>query len=213
MHQAGTKTLLAPAVMAACMLAVLPAEAEDYPYPGVFMNFDRKTYEAFSPTLKDVACYEQLFVQDEKGDFTTYVLDGLQWLRDRKIVYLVELSGHCDFFARAGIEQCSTEDAADGSKKITFNRLLSADGFGVNERLYQSEEALLTDRGEDAIRAKCGSADAIKPFLTTDKLQKGSCHEAGKEGEECYYEPSAAPTYNDMVGNELRKIRDTIQKR
>jgi len=140
------KTLLAPAVMAACMLAALPAEAEDYPYPGVFMNFDRKTYEAFSPTLKDVACYEQLFVQDEKGDFTTYVLDGLQWLRDRKIVYLVESSGHCDFFARAGIEQCSTEDAADGSKKITFNRLLSADGFGVNERLYQSEEALLTDR-------------------------------------------------------------------
>jgi len=213
MHQAGTRTLLALAVMAGCLVAAGPARAEDYPYPGVFMNFDRKTYEAFSPTLKDVACYEHLFVQNEKGDFTTYVLDGLQWLRDRKVVYLIAASGHCDFFARAGIEQCATEDAADGTRTVTFNRLLSADALGVSERLYQSDEALLNDRGEDAIRTRCGSLDAIKPFLTTDKLQKGSCHEVGKEAEECYDEPSAAPTYNDMVGNELRKIRDLIQKK
>jgi hypothetical protein len=39
--------------------------------------------------LKEVACYEHLFIQDEKGDFTTYVLDGLRWLRDRKLVYLI----------------------------------------------------------------------------------------------------------------------------
>jgi hypothetical protein len=213
MREAGMKTLLGLALTAGCLLAAKPAAAEDYPYPGVFMNFERKTYSAFSPTLKEVACYEHLFVQDEKGDFTTYVLDGLQWLRDRKIAYLVLSNGHCDFFARAGIEQCSSEDAADGTKTVTFNRLLSADALGVNERLYRSEEALLTDRGEDAIRAKCGSVDAIRPFLTSEKLNKGSCHEAGREGEECYYEPSAAPAYNDMVGNELRKIRDVIQKK
>src|ERR1700682_1138859 len=110
MQIAGTRTLLALAVMAACRVAVQSAGAEDYPYPGVFMNFERKTYNEFSPTLKEAACYERLFVQDEKGDFTTYALDGLQWLRDGKIVYLVVSSGHCDFFAHAGIEQCSIED-------------------------------------------------------------------------------------------------------
>ena len=104
MHEAGMRTLLALAVTAGC-LAAQHAVAEDYPYRGVFMNFERKTYNAFSPALKDVACYEHLFVQDEKGDFTTYVLDGLQWLLDRKIVYLVKSSGHCDFFASGGIEQ------------------------------------------------------------------------------------------------------------
>jgi hypothetical protein len=213
MQIAGTRTLLALAVMAACRVAAQPAGAEDYPYPGVFMNFERKTYNEFSPTLKEAACYERLFVQDEKGDFTTYALDGLQWLRDRKIVYLVVSSGHCDFFAHAGIEQCSIEDASDGTKREAFSRLLGLGALGIEERIYDSEKDLLTDRGVDAIRIKCGSVDAIKPFLTTEKLQKGSCHEAGKEGEECYYEPSAAASYNDMVGSELRKIRDVIQKK
>ena len=130
MHQARMKTLLAPAVMAACMLAALPAEAEDYPYPGVFMNFDRKTYEAFSPTLKDVACYEQLFVQDEKGDFTTYVLDGLQWLRDRKIVYLVESSGHCDFFARAASSSARPRTPPTAARKSRSTACLAPTGSG-----------------------------------------------------------------------------------
>ena len=85
--------------------------------------------------------------------------------------------------------------------------------LGIEERIYPSEQALLTDRGLDAIRIKCGSVDAIKPFLTTEDIGKGSCHEAGNEGEECYYEPSAALSYNDMVGNELRKIRDLIQNK
>jgi len=83
--------------------------------------------------------------------------------------------------------------------------------FRFEERIYPSEEALLTDRGVDAIRVKCGSVGAIKPFLTREKIQKGSCHAPGNEGEECYYEPSANPTYNDMVGNELRRIKDLIQ--
>ena len=213
MQGAATKIPLTLAVLAGYVLAALPAAADDYPYPGVFMNFDRKTYDEFTPVLKEAACYERLFVQDEKGDFTTYALGGLQWLRDRKIVYLVVSSGHCDFFAHAGIEQCSIEDASDGTKWEAFSRLLGLGALGIEERIYHSEKDLLTDRGVDAIRIKCGSVDAIKPFLTTEKLQKGSCHEPGKESEDCYYEPSAAPAYNDMVGSELRKIREIIQKK
>jgi hypothetical protein len=205
------KRLLAVAI--GSLIVGRSAAAEDYPYTGVFTNFERNAYNAFSPTLKEVACYEHLFVQDEKGDFTTYALDGLQWLRDRKIVYLVLSKGHCDFFPHAGIEQCSIEDASDGTKSEAFSRLGSLGALGIEERIYPSEQALLTDRGLDAIRIKCGSIDAIRPFLTTDKLQKGSCHEAGKEGEDCYYEPSAVPAYNDMVGSELRKIRDLIQNK
>jgi hypothetical protein len=205
------KWLLAVAI--GSLIAGHSAAAEDYPYPGVFTNFQRSEYNAFSPTLKEVACYEHLFVQDEKGDFTTYALDGLQWLRDRKIVYRVLSRGHCDFFAHAGIEQCSIEDASDGAKSEAFSRLDGLGALGMEERIYPSEQALLTDRGVDAIRIKCGSVDAIKPFLTTENIGKGSCHEAGNEGEECYYEPSAALSYNDMVGNELRKIRDLIQNK
>lgn len=182
-------------VVAGVLHRALSAAAEDYPYPGVF------------------TCYEHLFIQDEKGDFTTYVLDGLQWLRDRKLVYLVLSTGHCDFFPRVGIEQCSIDDASDGAKSEAFTRLGAWGPFGIDERIYPSEQALLTDRGVDAIRVKCGSVDMIKLFLTTDKVQKGSCHELGNEGEECYYEPSANPTYNDMVSPELRKIRDLIQKK
>jgi hypothetical protein len=205
------KRLLAVAI--GSLIVGRSAAAEDYPYTGVFTNFERNAYNAFSPTLKEVACYEHLFVQDEKGDFTTYALDGLQWLRDRKIVYLVLSKGHCDFFPHAGIEQCSIEDTSDGTKSEAFSRLGRLGALGIEERIYPSEQALLTDRGLDAIRIKCGSIDAIRPFLTTDKLQKGSCHEAGKEGEDCYYEPSAVPAYNDMVGGELRKIRDLIQNK
>ncbi len=212
MLQVGLRSYLALALTAGCFLAT-PAVAEDYPYPGVFTNFQRSEYNAFSPTLKEVACYEHLFIQDEKGDFTTYVLDGLQWLRDRKIVYLVLSKGHCDFFPRAGIEQCSIEDASDGTKSEAFSRLGGLGAVGIEERIYPSEQALLNDRGVDAIRIKCGSVEAIKPFLTTENIQKGACHEPGKEGEECYYEPSATPSYNDMVGSELRKIRDLIQKK
>ena len=115
------KSFLAVAI--GSLSAALPAAAEDYPYPGVFTNFQRSEYNAFSPTLKELACYEHLFVQDEKGDFTTYALDGLQWLRDRKIVYRVLSRGHCDFFTHAGIEQCSIEDASDGAKSEAFSRL------------------------------------------------------------------------------------------
>ena len=213
MQRTATRALQALAVMAGCLVVRASAAASDYPYPGVLTNFARKTYEAFSPTLKEVACYEHLFVQDENGDFTTYVLDGLQWLRDRKIVYLVLSKGHCDFFPHAGIEQCSVEDVSDGKKGEAFSRLGGLGAFGVEERIYPSEQALLTDRGVDAIRVKCGSVEAIKPFLGTENIGKGSCHEPGKEGEECYYEPSATPSYNDMVGAELRRIRDVIQKK
>src|SRR5512146_2315867 len=108
------RTLIGLTVVAGALHPVSPAAAEDYPYPGVFTNFERNTYNALAPALKEVACYEHLFIQDEKGDFTTYVLDGLQWLRDRKLVYVVLSTGHCDFFPRAGIEQCSIDDASDG---------------------------------------------------------------------------------------------------
>jgi hypothetical protein len=212
MRRAAKAALIGLTIVLGAVPVVLPAAADDYPYPGVFTNFERKTYNAFSPTLKEVACYEHLFIQDEKGDFTTYVLDGLRWLRDRKLVYLILSAGHCDYFPRAGIEQCSIEDASDGTKSEAFSRLGGLGAFGFEERIYPSEEALLTDRGVDAIRVKCGSVDAIKPFLTREMIQKGSCHAPGNEGEECYYEPSANPTYNDMVGNELRRIKDLIQK-
>lgn len=202
------------AIVVGCLLAASHAAAsDDYPYPGVFTNFQRKVYDAFSPALKEVACYEHFFVQDEKGDFTTYALDGLQWLRSQKIVYRVMSTGHCDFFLHAGIEQCSVEDASDGTKSEAFGRLFGLGELGIEERIYSSEQALLTDRGVDAIRVKCSGLDAIKPYLTTDKLQKGSCHAPGKEGEECYYEPSGVPTYDDMVGSELRKIKDLIQRK
>jgi len=159
MQRTATRALQALAVMAGCLIAGASAAASDYPYPGVFTNFARKTYDAFSPTLKEVACYEHLFVQDENGDFTTYVLDGLQWLRDRKIVYLVLSKGHCDFFPHAGIEQCSVEDVSDGKKSEAFSRLGGLGALGVEERIYPSEQALLTDRGVDAIRS---SAEASR---------------------------------------------------
>jgi hypothetical protein len=89
MRRAAKAALIGLTIVLGAVPVVLPAAADDYPYPGVFTNFERKTYNAFSPTLKEVACYEHLFIQDEKGDFTTYVLDGLRWLRDRKLVYLI----------------------------------------------------------------------------------------------------------------------------
>ena len=61
-------------------------------------------------------------------------------------------SGHCDFFAHAGIEQCSIEDASDGTKREAFSRLLGLGALGIEERIYDSEKDLLTDRGVDAIR-------------------------------------------------------------
>jgi hypothetical protein len=202
------------AVIAVCsLLGCRWAGAEDYPYPGVFSHFDRNTYDAFSPALKEVACYERFVVQDENGDFTTYVLDGVAWLREQRIAYLILSTGHCDSFPHARIEQCTGEDAADNSKSLAFMRIMGGDIFGTSERIYSSEEALLIDRGGDAVRIKCGAVEAIKPYLTTARLKKGSCHEAGYENDECYYEASATPAYNDLVGNELRKIREPIQSR
>jgi len=200
------------AVIIVCLLlACRWARAEDYPNPGVFSHIDRNTYEAFSPALKEVACYERFVVQGENGDFTTYVLDGQAWLREQRIAYLILSTGHCDYFSHARIEQCTGEDAADNSKSLAFIRTTGGDISSASERIYSSEEALLIDRGGDAVRVKCGTVEAIKPYLTTTRLKKGSCHDAGHENDECYYEPSATAAYNDLVGNELRKIRELIQ--
>ena len=200
------------AVLILFLLICRGVGAADYPYPGVFTYFDRNTYDAFSPALKDAACYERFIVQTENGDFTIYVLDGLAWLKEQRITYLILSTGHCDYFPHARIEQCTSEDAADNRKSSSFRRIISGDVIETAERIYSSEETLLVDRGADAVRVRCGAVETIKPYLTTTKLKSGSCHESGHEPDECYYDPPATPTYNDLVGNELRKIKDIIQR-
>jgi hypothetical protein len=193
------------------LLICQEVKGDGYPYPGMFAHFDRNAYETFSPALKEVACYERFIMQAENGDFTIYVLDRTAWLQEQRIAYLILSTGHCDYFSHARIEQCLSEDAADNSTSLSFRKIVSGDPLQANERIYPSEQALLGDRGGDAVRVKCGTVDSIKPYLTTTKLKWGSCHARGHETDGCYYEPSVTPTYNDAVGTELEQIRAVIQ--
>ena len=193
------------------LLICQEVRADAYPYAGLFAHFDRNAYETFSPALKEVACYERFIMQAENGDFTIYVLDRTAWLQEQRITYLIMSTGHCDYFSHARIEQCLSEDASDNSTSLSFRKIVSGDPLQANERVYPSEQALLDDRGADAVRVKCGTMDSIRPYLTTTKLGWGSCHARGHETDECYYEPPVAPAYNDAIGDELQKIRAVIQ--
>jgi hypothetical protein len=200
------------AVLLLCVLLVCQeGKADPYPYFGVFAHFDRNAYETFSPARKKVACYERFIVQAENGDFTIYVFDRTAWLQEQRIAYLILATGHCDYFSHGRIEQCRSEDAADNSTSLSFRKIVSGDPLQTDERLYPSEQAVLADRGGDAVRVRCGTIDSIKPYLTTTKLSWGSCHARGHETDACYYEPSVAPAYNDALGTELEKIRAVIQ--
>lgn len=200
------------AALLLCFLLISQgASANDYPYPGVFAHFDRNTYETFSPSLKEVACYERFIVQAENGDFTIYVLDRTAWQQEQRIAYVILSTGHCDYFSGARIEQCQSEDAADHSVSLAFRKIVSGDPLQANERIYPSEQALLDDRGADAVRVKCGTVDSIKPYLTPMKLNLGSCHYRGRETDGCYYDPSVPLVYNDAIGAELGRIRAVIQ--
>jgi len=164
-------------------VAILPLRSKNalgqqppYPYAGIFHERTTDGYLSLTDKQRALLCYSRFFIQRPDGTYTAYSVSQDSYFPAKKIVYLIDGEGRCEFDADSKTERCKITYSWLSNASDSFGRIENADIVGIRVKNYTSLDNFLANKqANEAIRIKCPFTEkAIQPYLTQTRIKESA---------------------------------------